>query len=363
MTNDEIKKLIVSYSTGTSEDNLNELFEQVTSIPDDPNEDSWAKNILDSFELIKKHIGDNKALELLIDAYDLYQRNYPNAFKHKSDILRNTCYMQIANNDMETAHKTMNRYLYNALEQMKFRLDIPKMHYFSFRGISEYSIKEVEKEQLNLAHPRAFNDPLDTILVWWLDNEIRTSKNNNQELNFRLLMKKASEHIKLRCLVGSKYQNKDTWNERKVEDLSVLMWAHYAKSHTGMCIEFDFDKDFFKKGKPNEEKELIMVAPIEYTKKIDTNKEVPSIKKALFTKSFFWNYENEMRLCYFNINENDEFPTIECKGAIKAIYLGVKCSDSDRRRVEKAIGDKDIPLYKMEVDEKKLTQFKKVQIG
>ena len=106
-----------------------------------------------------------------------------------------------------------------------------------------------------------------------------------------------------------------------------------------------------------------MIAPIEYVTKIDLNTNVPSMKNALFTKSYFWNYENEMRLCSYNVKDNNEYPELECKGAIKAIYLGVKCSDENRRRVEKAIGDKDIPLYRMEVDEELLTKLKKVQIG
>lgn len=363
MTNEDLKQLILSYcnnSTNATEKDLNDLLVQVTIKPDNPNMDSWAENILKSSDLIKKRLGNNKAIQLLNDAYNEYKVTYPNAFFNLANILRNECNLQIEDNNIEDAHKTMNKYLYNALSQIKFELSCQKMHYYSFRGVTDHSIKEIEKEQLFLAHPREFNDPLDTILFWWLENEIRTNKKNDQELKFRLLMKKASEHIKLRCLIGSRYKENGKWRERKVEDLSVLMWAHYAKSHTGMCIEFDFNKDFFK---TIDEEKLIMIAPVEYTKKIDSSKVVPSMKKALFTKSYFWSYENEMRLCYYNIKENDAFPTLECKGAIKAIYLGVKCSDSDRRKVEIAIGDKDIPLYKMEVDEKKLTQFKKVQIG
>ncbi|MCK4783807.1 MAG: DUF2971 domain-containing protein, partial [Desulfobacteraceae bacterium] len=27
---------------------------------------------------------------------------------------------------------------------------------------------------------------------------------------------------------------------------NILMWAHYAKQHTGFCLEFDIDNDFFR---------------------------------------------------------------------------------------------------------------------
>ena len=74
--------------------------------------------------------------------------------------------------------------------------------------------------------------------------------------------------------------------------------------------------------------------------------------------------EHEMRMCVYDTTDNDkDYPTVECKNAVKAIYLGVKCSDKDRRDMEKAIGNKDIPLYQMSIDEEKLTRLKKTQIA
>ena len=363
MKNEEIKQLIAKYAAGMTKDEGQELFEWVTNKPEDPNEKLWAENILSSSIVIKNHIGADKAAELLVTAYDEYKQNYPNAFEHKVDILRDTFELQTELKRISDAHGTMNRYLYNALAQVSFATNIPKMRYYSFRGISNYSLDEIENERITLAHPREFNDPLDTILVWWLNNEIKMAKKSEQEMNFRLMMKKASEHIKMRCLIGSKYKENDVWKEREVEDLSVLMWAHYANSHAGMCTLFDFEKSFFKTGAATDEKKLVMIAPIEYTQIIDLSKGEPSMKEALFQKSNFWDYENEMRLCLFDVDKNEDYPYIECKNAIKAVYLGVKCSDADRRTVEKAIGDKDIPLYQMAVDEKKLTRLKKIQIG
>ena len=43
--------------------------------------------------------------------------------------------------------------------------------------------------------------------------------------------------------------------------------------------------------------------------------------------------------------------------------LGVRCSDADRRKVEKAIGDKNIRLYKMVIDSDKPTRLKAKRIG
>lgn len=363
MKGEDINKLMERYSTGIPDDEWKDLFDFVTNKPDDSNEEFWAETILKSSLLTKKYLGNEKAIELLTTAYEEFKTNYPNSFQNKVNILRDTCMLQMEEKRIKEAHETMNKYLYNALGQVKFSNNPPRMHYYSFRGISDYAIKEITEERISLAHPRMFNDPLDTILVWWLENEIREGGKNEQEMNFRLLMKKASEHIKLRCLIGSKYLDGGMWKDRGVEDLSALMWAHYANSHAGVCIEYDFDRKFFKTGALTNEEELVMIAPITYVTKIDLSTNVPSMKNALFTKSYFWGYENEMRLCSYNVKDNEEYPELECKGAIKAIYLGVKCSDENRRKVEKAIGDKDIPLYRMEVDDVLLTRLKKVQIG
>lgn len=363
MTDREIKKLIKKHSSRISTDEGKALIELVTNKPDGSDDNSWAQLILEASDVIQKHLGDKKAIELLSNAYYEYKKYYPSSFHNKVKILKDNCYLQLAGKNIKDAHDLMNKYLYNALCQIKFSQKLQDMRYYSFRGISDYSINEIKEQKISLAHPREFNDPLDTILVWWLDKEIKNAEKSEQEMNFRLLMKKASEHIKLRCLIGSKFLVDDDWEERKVEDLSVLMWAHYAKSHTGMCIEYEFDDDFFKIGSSSDEEELVMIAPIKYSDKIDLSTTEPSMKDALFTKSHFWKYENEMRLCWYSVKEDKDFPEIECKGAIKAIYLGVKCNDTNRRKVEQAIGDKDIPLYKMEVDENLLTQFKKVQIG
>ena len=82
-------------------------------------------------------------------------------------------------------------------------------------------------------------------------------------------------------------------------------------------------------------------------------------------KSDFWEYEKEMRLISYDCSEqeDEDYPVVECKGAVKAIYLGVRCSEADRRMMEKAIGSKNIPLYQMSVDEAKLTRLKKTRIG
>lgn len=363
MTNEEVTLLIKQFADAMTDDEATVLKEQVTVEPEDKDEKLWATNILDAADLLKRHKGNDKAIGLLQEAYKEWNVDHMNAYPSKADILRQTCYFLLEAKKLEDAHKTMNRYMYNVLKQVGSIHPSPKMRYYSFRNFSQYSLKDIREETISLAHPREFNDPLDTILVWWLDDEIKKGT-PSLDLDFKILMKKAAEHIKIRCLIGAKYKDKDgVEKERKVEDLNVIMWAHYAKSHTGFCVEYEFDRDKLNMNYRSEEDKVDLIQAIKYVDSINLHGVQPSMDMALFQKSSFWDYENEIRLCSFDSTSQEEYPVIKCKGAIKAIYLGAKCSAENRREMEKAIADKDIPLFQMSVDENVLTRFKKTQIG
>lgn len=335
------------------------LKNSATHFPDGIASKLWGKVMLRAVVEAEHQEGRAKALELTGLCYDELDRVFPQMFDEKAELLKNACIFSLKENDQETAHRKMESYLYNALAQVHYHAVNEKMPYYSFRSFSEYSLKDIEQETISVAHPREFNDPLDTILVYWLNEAIKNTT-DEWKLRYRLLMKKVAEHIKIRCLIAGK---KDDGNDIPVEDLNVLMWSHYADSHKGFCVRYEFDGGLFAPTAHPKKDKLLFVDKITYSESIDIGDE-PSIRMALLEKSNFWEYEKEMRLVSFDCSGKDEdFPTIECKGMAKAIYLGVKCTDANRRLMEKAIGDKNIPLYQMSVDENKLTRFKKTLIG
>ncbi len=320
----------------------------------------WGKVIVRAVDEENNRNGGAKALGLITEAYQEFDRVYPNLFDVKSVLLKKACFFCLERNDLTEAHKRMEDYLFNALAQVHYHAVNENMPYYSFRSFSKYSLEDIEKETISFAHPREFNDPLDTILLYWLEREIKNAKTDSLQLRYRLVMKKVAEHLKLRCLIAGK---KDDGSDVPVEDLNVLMWSHYANSHKGFCVKYEFDRSLFDIIANKAENKILLVDRITYSESIDL-KEEPSIRKALLEKSDFWKYEQEMRVLLFDYSGNDiEFPIVECRGAAKAIYLGTKCSDVNRRAMEKAIGDKNIPLFQMSVDETKLTRFKKTLIG
>ncbi len=132
-----------------------------------------------------------------------------------------------------------------------------------------------------------------------------------------------------------------------------LMWSHYANSHKGFCIEYDFNV------KCKERDELLML-PVAYTKertklpwsltKLDEKEMIKLMLtrtvQALLTKDDAWSYENEWRVIRSNIKkpENIKMPPISC------IYVGALCNNRNRAILCNIAKKLNIPIKQMRID-------------
>jgi len=104
---------------------------------------------------------------------------------------------------------------------------------------------------------------------------------------------------------------------------SILMWSHYAESHSGICVEFDH----------TDEKSVIAKAlPVNYASVYTSVKifqETPERQFELFllTKSDCWSHEREWRICHFRGGVGaQQLPA----NAIRSIRLGCRMDSSAR---------------------------------
>jgi hypothetical protein len=126
------------------------------------------------------------------------------------------------------------------------------------------------------------------------------------------------------------------------------MWSHYADSHTGFCIEYDFS-----------EMPQILPFPIHYSKKrplipmkaaVNNSAENVSAATAeialgLLTKDSDWAYENEWRILINATEKPDvKMPPITC------IYLGVNINKCNRNKILRLARKLNIPVKQMKVD-------------
>lgn len=123
---------------------------------------------------------------------------------------------------------------------------------------------------------------------------------------------------------------------------NILMWTHYARNHTGICIEFrvrtenDSEHiDFFGRA-----------FPVEYTDHMPVTNFMQDnwedvVRKAFFTKSSWFEHEREYRRIL--MNEGEGLKPIP-HGIVSAIILGCDIDARARERVVTACSQYDGPV-------------------
>ncbi len=143
-----------------------------------------------------------------------------------------------------------------------------------------------------------------------------------------------------------------------------LMWSHYASSHKGICIEYDF-KDFFQKDSvPNillhevlysdnrvtldaSILDRVNIVDIENQGKFDI---LEFFIDGIFTKHHVWEYEQEWRSIIV-IKDTREFKF----NNISALYLGNKMDDKTTNKIVNMFKNHNMSIYKMIND---ITEYK-----
>lgn len=131
-----------------------------------------------------------------------------------------------------------------------------------------------------------------------------------------------------------------------------LMWSHYAESHTGFCVEYDFsgaDPSVFS----------ALPVPVFYS---DTRPLVPwkaafentseniaeactELMLGVLTKDSAWGYENEWRILLHSTEDPHlKMPKISC------LYLGSAISEENKTTLITIAKEKNIPVKQMTVD-------------
>ncbi|MBD5534386.1 MAG: DUF2971 domain-containing protein [Lachnospiraceae bacterium] len=222
--------------------------------------------------------------------------------------------------------------------------------------------KVIDKWRLNVidgyifyTSPQFFNDPFDTALPDAPEIVPTKEKRNEiiKELKRIVFIKKDeidrllySEDFDraLRIVLEKISIDKHTKDE---------MWAHYAGSYKGFCIEYDFGQSYdisFQRG----------IGKVEYTSEKPTQEQFDDFdaykSKVLLTKSECWSYEKEWRsiiVVEYFAWKNKMYPIIELKNYITAIYLGCNMPEDIQKEIVKAYKNTEVKVYKMKLYDNK----------
>lgn len=270
---------------------------------------------------------------------------------------------------------------------------------FKYREFNEYSIKNLEEDSIWLADVNTFNDPYDCACTFdsesWAIKESKRImkeqlKNNNDEfvsknrelilsaiesdnpidyfINFILNeeQKNLNADVEKSDIVSSilnqvktkSYEDMIAYSSKKNSDNfkiccfsekvdSMLMWAHYADSHKGFCIEYDMANI------SKEDRRKRFLFPVIYSNDIFNVTDFMVVAKnknpfyfylAALKKAEDWKYEKEWRLVFFGTFESAQ--SFEM-GKPKCIYLGANMLEKQQRELINICERKHIPYIKM----------------
>jgi hypothetical protein len=104
----------------------------------------------------------------------------------------------------------------------------------------------------------------------------------------------------------------------------LLMWAHYAQNHTGLCIAFDGTTEFF--GQAHEIKYAKSYPKVQYLR---ASKERMT-RATLLTKAGVWRYEEEWRVIE---HRHGPGPYLFPAEALVAVILGYQMLPSSKQLI------------------------------
>ncbi|MEI0445840.1 DUF2971 domain-containing protein [Brachyspira intermedia] len=302
------------------------------------NENEKAYDILD--ELVK----DNLNYDVFIILYRMYKEGILDKSKAKN------VFEKILKKNIES-------YISNNINNIKDNILYQYIPWYS-NNIPDEVKDLIENEQIEFRNPTTFNDPIDPPTKLLKKDDILYELTNNFQIS---------------CLTTEPY--------------NILMWAHYANKHNGICIAYDIT-DFLN------EKDVLL-EKLMYTTKLtfDYENELDSFFNIedkyhhlssdniyplhlFLTKNVQWSYENEFRLIkyidniddinyidgydlikYIDVKDKSKKIKIRKKLHIKHIYLGKDIEEKDQEIIKNIADKKNIPVLKIKYKESNLYEL------
>lgn len=126
-----------------------------------------------------------------------------------------------------------------------------------------------------------------------------------------------------------------------------LMWAHYADSHKGFCIEYDMEQLALSEELWFNVSRVDSVVYLPTLPEISLNdifgeSDIPLLTKIYGTKSKVWEYENEARLLYETSGIKKYNPA-----ALKAVYFGLNMDKEHEDYLIGQLKNRNVKFFKM----------------
>lgn len=214
--------------------------------------------------------------------------------------------------------------------------------FYKYRSLEGSALAFVERtichSELYFSTPSSFNDPFDchpTFVLEGNEDEIsqvyaRVLQRRNGDWTLDRCLQEARRLAKNPVMSPESQEARSFMQQRHVDCIknkigvlclstnpnSMLMWAHYADSHRGICLQFDGYFEYFA------EAQKVDYPPTRVPINPFRDEQIQAMEKALLNKAEDWKYENEWRIVEPRGPGVREFPPDSLTGVI----LGARIS-------------------------------------
>lgn len=220
---------------------------------------------------------------------------------------------------------------------------------YKYRTITEINLNTLFNNQIYASSSKDLNDPYEMSI-------------NTSDLLRNLCNLRGFNDLESQCIQN---WTKIIVNARKrygiyslsADAYNLLLWAHYAHSHQGFCIEYDYNllMDCLLRVKGDLEYDCIAGFKVDYRASpskltIDNilkkaNNSIEILKDVSGIKSEEWKYENEVRIVFNSYGSKNIISE-----AITGIYFGALMRDSDKKKIIENLHINNIQYFQMQIE-------------
>lgn len=210
----------------------------------------------------------------------------------------------------------------------KIRQDGPAL-FFKYQPITKYTLLNLDKDQLWVSPPGAFNDPFE--FKYQLKNGEFMEESEYKDLISGI------HYWGIVCL-ATHPKLVENWSidDADLHPDNMLMWSHYADHHKGIALGL---------------RKQAIIYSVNYSDQfpiIDLlDKKIPvehQFVRALHTKQTCWEYENEARAIF--IDRHSYGIPCEKSYSVERIYFGLRINESDISLIRNITSGRNIRYYK-----------------
>jgi len=184
---------------------------------------------------------------------------------------------------------------------------------YKYRSIKPTTERLLTLGEIWCSRPSEFNDPFECRPVLsfdhsdpktkaWLDNQMarRGLRNPGKRIGLRAQFKRRfSQPVAAKDIGIAKMLNENGIYSLTADSQSILMWAHYADAHRGVCIGFDTSKwPFYSAWAVRYSVDYPVINRA-------TDSDLDSLKSSVLTKAKSWEYEQEWRVLIRTLNARE----------------------------------------------------------